>query len=296
MLIAAVLACAAPLAFAQSRHCFVFQRGSELMLACDGRVQHVANLPGAANTYAIGPNNTLAAVDRSRVYLISLPSGRAQILNVNDVTAVQATCGTLVGVRSSAPPLDLLTGAVMNIAPYREFACSSDRRHILGFAQWRQLRQGPQAARPIASNAGAFDVSPSGNTFAFSQVVGMGMQQVCVMAGWNSGCFEANPLGRISVDDDGNLLFVDSQPNAAASSNCGSLMSTPPDGQSPAPPPSATCTGIWMWRPELSAVQFQQSGSNPQWLSDTEATALQAWPRRPHVKFQFRRNAAYQPH
>ncbi|HLB87206.1 MAG TPA: hypothetical protein VJK29_06095 [Terriglobales bacterium] len=173
---------------------------------------------------------------------------------------------------------DLIGETALELKPYGDFRCSSDRKIILGttVADHGVLMGGLPPDRRIARLKGRgrevkYDVSPGGRYIAYFDYGKLCVEQF----GSASTCVaDVEAFDRISVSDSGEVFFTSHTNGTCYYRDTWHVSKKPLPGYSQAD----ECHAVFSWRlGEKAPVMLEFLGRNPQWLTPEAASALHAW-------------------
>ena len=270
--------------------CFVFLLRGDAVLNCGRRAQvtHCGDLRGLAVS---GPEASVAYLTSKVVKRTSVAEEvriTATIVNLvshasnvrGGVTSLISTCGGILPLLPAdmlRKPEDVVTGAVLDYAPYQLFRCSADRKVIIGKLKSRELWEGKPPRQRIAAAGDVdnyqFNISPAG-----SQIVYLN-ERLCVYS--SSGrktCIETHgkTTGLPSIADSGEVLVSTGTDATCFYKDSYNFSSERFAGATDAS--KDECLGIGYWKPGTDSIKILEPlGRDPQWIGMETGELLRRW-------------------
>jgi hypothetical protein len=277
---ALIACCLAQLGAAQPENlCYAFLRSKDVHVTCGGKSDQITHR-GNVDQFAISEEQAYlgfvtslitmrTATAADAVYttsLVDLGSGKLvqKTEQVGDVNHVVSTCGGIFRAfdptRDRSGTVDLITGARVEMPPYRWFVCSSDRKVVFGSLGPLSGEGGLYEGMPPVSrapalpryNAYSYNISPDGSKIAYET----GSSPLCVLTSSAPPQCAGEALGetfKLSVNNAGEVLIVERDPKGGY-------------------------VGIGFWKPGPKSLQIvEPHGDAPQWISPATADLLRNW-------------------
>jgi len=296
--------------------CYAFLRDGDVFLACNEGTERITQF-GDVENFAVPHEKPVLAVIRHRdkeqgraidfvaqgkPYYISSFSA-LQVFQLNDSTGGQfvplqaptrlyASCGTIVSVtwdpaigRRMLLVRDVSTGERIQLEPFKDFRCSSDRRTSAGWQNRDHmvLEVKVESPKQLFDTRGRmdllFDVSPNGRFTAFNGCDGKDAL-LCVVSGDSAKyCIEQEFWPeRLSVSDAGGVVFESSTDQFCRYQDHTHFYLLKKGETSDQ---AGECPGIYYWAPgEKASKLVQPLARTPQWISKESAAALREWRSR----------------
>jgi len=301
--------------------CYAFVRDGDVFLACNEGTERITQF-GDVEGFAVAHEKPVLAVIRHRDKeqgraIESVVQGKPhyissfsalQVFQLNDSsggqfvplqapTRLYASCGTILSVAWD-PAIgwrmllvrDVLTGEKIQLEPFKDFRCSSDRRITAGVENLDQMVLEvklwlPKQLFDTRGRPGLrFDVSPNGTFTAFNGCDGKDAL-LCVVSGDSARyCIEqeCSPEG-LSVSDAGGVVFESPTEHQFCRYQDHTHFYLLKKGETS--DQGDVCPGIYYWAPgEKASKLIQPLARTPQWISNESAAALRKWRSRGETK------------
>jgi hypothetical protein len=229
---------------------------------------------GTVEQFAVAPDGTALVLQHQfksarKLEVLSLRNRSSAWRPSRGTFDVAESCGTVIGrewVKDHFQVRDILTDQLLDVPPYRQFACSDDRKNVLGVTgSPPHLKLGIPPKDDFGSveadNLVQFSISAGGQNLVY---VIESSNKLCTRSSSSSEpvCVEAGgfPLQGLAINNDGTLLFSSVDPYCLYDTR---------------PIPADRCSDVYKWIPGKSEAQKLWTGSNAIWMTDAQASALE---------------------